>query len=179
MHVLRVPELRKSFLKRFLRNIWMQMLVLMVLVWVWIPPTSCEEPAHGQLPLQPVGDSSGDHFLPTDWRACRGQLASVWCLQELSEKLCGRNRAPHVFLQCWRDLLHYVFFQYLCLHLGIVVLKKGHWLSDLDWKTWDERFLYIIQTSCGLSLKQRKYFSNWTQNVRVWSLIIFRQKKQR
>lgn len=102
----------------------MQTLVLMVLVWARIPPTLCEEPARGRLPLQLVGDSSGDHFLPTDWRACRGQPASVWCLQELSEKLCGRNWAPHIFLQCWRDLLHYVFFQYFCLHLGIVVLKK-------------------------------------------------------
>lgn len=55
------------------------------------------------------------------------------------------------------------------------IQKKGHWISDLDWKMWNECFLQIIQTRCGLCLEKMFFKVN---SVCVFGLIIFSRRNR-
>lgn len=154
---------------------------LWVLVQARIPPTQCSE-------LLTVGCLWSCGWLI--WRSFsphwqKGVERATRLLSDVSMKClkpCVGGKELFRFSSAFGELcpiLHYILEKSVqAFVLVSLYSKKSRWISDLDWKMWDECFLRIIQTRCGLEFKAEKMvFKLNLKCVCVCSLIIFRQKK--
>lgn len=53
------------------------------------------------------------------------------------------------------------------------IQKKAPWISDLDWKMWDECFLQIIQTRCGVQGRENGFQAKQEMRVCVSAVWLY------